>query len=562
MKSETFRYLNIHLYELQDLESMEDDFLEETIPDEGEPLSDETNVERLPVRTISVFLSDGIVRIESVSDDAIQSFKVELNEQLSNEFLIQTELLRIKEWNPLYYSPAYSGGYRCSWVLEYEGLKGDNVVHSGDGKYPKAWETLMDLIDSMNDHGSLTQETLRIAGDYADEAFGVDVADTMEVVHLLTQMKMPQEVIAAGIFHEISKVQYLDMEYIGNHFDRVVIDLLGEFGDESDLSPDEQKIALIEKVRASESLYFKRLVLAEVLSDIISIKAKLDAGLGFDESVLEKDDLGVYYAEMISALGKLEGDPKAGALYSRLVDLYKTVFVSYYLDSVGGVIYQTQGTMAGVMIKRGDYDWHAISGNMSPSAQPLSKETALYLAKLWRHEADEVLVRDGNKAGDHDVSDIKVLKIIMEKVSRESKGKSKARKAEERKDNETALSVLKRMILEEEQIFAPLRATEPDLELIQNSGIEDVNQVAVSFLGLEDDEGKTMAAVFTSMDELGEIDGSDIEAIPVKMLFEFVKSMSRLDGLIIDPFSDRFTISKEKIAEVLDEIKKENNDAI
>ena len=65
-----------------------------------------------------------------------------------------------------------------------------------------------------------------------------------------------------------------------------------------------------------------------------------------------------------------------------------------------------------------------------------------------------------------------------------------------------------------------------------------------------------MAAVFTSMDELGEIDEDDMEAIPVKMVLEFVKSMSRLDGILIDPFSDRFTISKEKIAELLDEIKK------
>ena len=63
-----------------------------------------------------------------------------------------------------------------------------------------------------------------------------------------------------------------------------------------------------------------------------------------------------------------------------------------------------------------------------------------------------------------------------------------------------------------------------------------------------------MAAVFTSMDEIGEIDGEDIEAVPLSTLLRFIKHMDRLDGMIIDPFSDRFLVTKEKIAEMLDDI--------
>ena len=65
------------------------------------------------------------------------------------------------------------------------------------------------------------------------------------------------------------------------------------------------------------------------------------------------------------------------------------------------------------------------------------------------------------------------------------------------------------------------------------------------------------AAVFTSIDEIGEIGEEDIEAVPLKTLLRFVKHMDRLDGIIIDPFSDRFLVTKESIAEMLDNLDKE-----
>ena len=139
-------------------------------------------------------------------------------------------------------------------------------------------------------------------------------------------------------------------------------------------------------------------------------------------------------------------------------------------------------------------------------------------------------------------------------------GKSTGKKA--RKDNQVALSILKRMIAEDEQLLTAIKADEPEIDLIENGEVDNVEQIPVSFLGLEDEDGGVMAAVFTSMDELGEIDGNDIEAIPVKMIFQFIKSMGRLDGIIIDPFSDRFVITKEKIAEILDDIAKDQSDII
>ena len=527
---------------------------------------DETDPE--PYRVINVEIEDGAVEVKSEASDADHCFDVRLGEQMSSEFLIQTERMEIRKWNPMYYSPAYAGEYGCSWVLEYCGLKEESTMRSGVGTYPKKWQMLMDLIDSLNDRKRLLQENAGIAAEYAGRVLSgrtggseaAAVSGVLNEVNILSAMQMPQDVIAAGILRSISRAGYnADAEnretagmedpadFAGDNFDKTVSDMLGLFGDETGMDPAVRRVTLLEKVKSSDSLYFKRLVLAEVLSDLVAVKAKMDMGLGFDDPAMEQGEMGIYYAQMISALEILGGDEKAGAMYQKLIDLYKTVFVSYYLDSVNSVIYQTQGNAAGVSLKRGEYDWRATDGAIPAGAEYLRKDLALFLAGLWRREADETLVRDGNKAGTFDVPDITVMKVVMGKASSES----------DHKDNKVVLSVLRRMISEDEQILTPMRAEEPDMELIENGEIEDVNSVPVSFLGLEADDGRTMAAVFTSMEELGELDGADVEAIPVKMIFEFVRHMKRLDGIMIDPFSDRFTVSKEKIAEILDDLKKD-----
>lgn len=521
-----------------------------------------------PYRVIDINIEDGAVEVKSEGADPDHCFSVKLGEQMSSEFLIQTERLEIRKWNPMYYSPAYAGGYRCSWVLDYSGLKEESTMRSGIGTYPKKWQVLLDLIDSLNDRKRLLQENAGIAAEYAGRVLsaGTDgraisaVSGVLNEAGILSAMQMPQDVIAAGILRSISRAGYGAGDAAGasagvedpagfaeKNFDKTVSEMLGLFGDETGMEPAVRRVALLEKVKSSESLYFKRLVLAEVLSDLVSVKAKLDMGMGFDDPAMEKDEMGIYYAQMISALEILGGDKKAGAMYQKLIDLYKTVFVSYYLDSVNGMIYQTQGGAAGVALRRGEYDWRATDGTIPSEAEYIRKDLALFLAGLWRREADETLVRDGNKAGAFDVPDITVMKVVMGKAGSEK----------EHNDNKVVLSVLRRMISEDEQILTPMRAEEPDMELIENGEIEDVNSIPVSFLGLEADDGKTMAAVFTSMEELGELDGADVEAIPVKMIFEFVRHMKRLDGIMIDPFSDRFTISKKMIAQILDDLKKD-----
>lgn len=533
-----------------------------------------------PYRSITVTLDKGTMVIRSVSDDPVDDYEIEYPEQLTNEFLIQTELLDIRKWDPMHYSQAYAGKELCRWELDYNGLKGGEVVKSGFGTFPKGWPVLIDLIDAFGDKDDMAQKSVHVAAGYATSLFagdrkpgavrkpGYSIAKALDepdfydaeeravqysdsrlvllidMVHLLSVMRLPEDVVAAGIVRAAALEHGYDEAEIKVGFEGTVAGLLKEYGDDWDLPEAERRIALIEKVKNSENIYFKKLVLAEVMSMLIRVQAELDAGEEFYDTAMTFEEMGLYFAEIIAALSDLEKDERAGALYGVLVDTYKSVFVSYSLDSIHGAIYQMHGNTAGVMLKRGEYDWKPVTGDVPKGVCSVTKELALFLADLWRKQADEAIVNGGNRDRLGDVPDLKALKVVMQKT----KGKKT------RKDNKVALSVIKRMVDEGEQVLAALHAGENELKLIERGDIDDVSRIAVSFLGLEDDEGNKMAAVFTSMDEIGEIGEDDIEAVPLSTLLRFVKHMDRLDGIIIDPFSDRFLVTKEKVAEMLDDI--------
>ena len=170
--------------------------------------------ERKLLRSVEVTLDKGHIRIESVASDFIDSFTADLNEQLTNEFLVQVEMLNIKKWSPIHYSPAFAGGERCSWILEFCGLKGESTMHTGDDTYPKNWPVLIDIINAFNSMQILRNESVRMAADGMDSVLGTSLAGAVDMVNILTVMQMPQDVIAVGIFRNLMKQQKLDMDYV------------------------------------------------------------------------------------------------------------------------------------------------------------------------------------------------------------------------------------------------------------------------------------------------------------------------------------------------------------
>ena len=206
-----------------------------------------------PYRSVAVYLDRGIMVIRSASDDHSADYEETYSEQLTNEFLIQTEFLDIPKWDPINYSPAFAAHEHCRWELDYNGLKDEVVVRSGEETYPKGWPLLIELIDAYDPQKEIRQESVHIAAEYASLLLGKrwkgdQLSKSLDMVNILAAMHMPQDVIAAGVLRNVSDEKNYDEEYIRDAFSGPVADLLGEYGDDRGLSLGEKRLSLLEKV--------------------------------------------------------------------------------------------------------------------------------------------------------------------------------------------------------------------------------------------------------------------------------------------------------------------------
>ena len=508
--------------------------------------------EKEPYRVVDCDFDGGLIHLTVTGDD---SFDVELDEQLSNEFVIQVEMQNIKRWDPMHYSEAYVADTDCAWEIEYSGLRGRAVIRSGESKYPKEWQVFMDIIDAFTDRSDPEPDRICLAASYLDELKaghssggenGItvspsDTAKAIKMVSVLSEMGMPDDVTAAALMHLASYEDGFDEDFVTENYDMAILELMGLLGDivnspfnkdkkRSDYSEDDWHWELVNRVKESDSLYFKRVVLAEAMAEL-SLMRNSGSGTG--------DEFAAYYAGLLNALRPLEKDPKSKNVYKELSDVYKEIFVTFEIDSTGGMLYQYQSDAACIALKRGEYDWRTVTG--TPHGTGIRKDLALFIASLWKREADEMILRDGNRENTYDVGNLKVLKAAVHKFSEK---KDKAGK-------DLVRQILIRMMTEKEQILTAVRAAAVDRNRLENGAIENVNDVPLSFLGIESQDGKTYAALFTSMEERNEIDESDITGVPVSMVFEFVKEMAHLDGVVIDPFSDDLKLSNEEISDLL-----------
>ena len=522
----------------------------------------EGSYEKEPYRVVECGFEDGLIRIRTKGD---WIFDTLLDAQLSNEFVIQMEMQRVKSWDPMRYSEAFKAGRDCAWELEYSGLEGRPVTRSGEGKYPREWLRFLDIIEAFISDYETEPGDVHVAAEYADGIGGTDSTETIDMVAALAGMGVPEEVVAAGVLHMAAKRERvgIDPDLIKDKYDLPMFQMLDLLGDNEegyyqrekkrgDYTDEEWRWETVSRVSEEDSVYYREIILAEAFAELSAMRAEeLERNGGRVEAadrVKSTDPIGAYYAALVKALKPLDEKENCHRVYKDFVNLYKELFVSYKLDSTGGYLYQTQSDAAGVVLKRGEYDWKTMSDQKIPErAVPVKKELALFIASMWKREADEMLVRDGNQEGSYDVPDLKVLKISIHKFD---KDKTK-------KNRKVVESVMKRMVGSGEQILAAVRTGPEEQELLEKGYIEEAEDIPMSFLGIEDEGEKTFAALFTSMEERGDVPEEDITGVPLEKVMSIVKEMEHIDGIIIDPFTEPFIYTNEQISDFLTLVKAE-----
>ena len=156
------------------------------------------------------------------------------------------------------------------------------------------------------------------------------IVHPMEVLNILSRMNAHEELLMAGVLHDVVEDTEATIEDIAARFGDTVAELVNAHTEQhKDLPWWERKLASIDHLRTAPR-DVKLLIMADKLSNIRSMAAD-HARIGdnlWERFCGDKTMQSRYYAMSIDALADMADDPDAKWAYTELNELYKEVFAT------------------------------------------------------------------------------------------------------------------------------------------------------------------------------------------------------------------------------------------
>lgn len=149
----------------------------------------------------------------------------------------------------------------------------------------------------------------------------------MEVLQILTEMRMPEEVLMAGVLHDTVEDTDTTLEDIERTFGRNVAELVGYHTEDKSKTWQERKENGIREIHDG-STNVRALVLADKLANLRSLADDVEA-IGEDvwsrfNAPYEKQKW--YYGAMVEEFSHFNGLIESEPYYEELKSLYQKVF--------------------------------------------------------------------------------------------------------------------------------------------------------------------------------------------------------------------------------------------
>ncbi len=161
------------------------------------------------------------------------------------------------------------------------------------------------------------------------------IVHPMEVLNILIRMNAHEELLMAGVLHDVVEDTDATIEDIAERFGNTVAELVNAHTEQhKELPWWERKLAAVAHLRTAPR-DVKLLIMADKLSNIRSMAAD-HARIGdklWERFCADKTMQSRYYAMSVDALADMANDPDAKWAYWELKDLYIEVFVTFCTDS-------------------------------------------------------------------------------------------------------------------------------------------------------------------------------------------------------------------------------------
>ena len=217
------------------------------------------------------------------------------------------------------------------------------------------------------------------------------IVHPMEVMGLLASMGADDDLMIAGVLHDVVEDTPTTIEEVRAEFGDRVAELVAGHSDDKTKSWQERKEA---EISATEngSLELKMLVLADKLANIRSVYSDLCrvGEVVWDKFNQPRDKQDWFYSKMIDALASLQMNPDAMDCYWELNSIYKDVFVTFAIDVEREEIYQVNSCGEGARLTRVQPEkWQMFSGELPEGAVIINRKIAERIEDNWADESWE-----------------------------------------------------------------------------------------------------------------------------------------------------------------------------
>lgn len=213
------------------------------------------------------------------------------------------------------------------------------------------------------------------------------IVHPMEVFQILTSMKGSYELLIAGLLHDTVEDCDVTLVDIYRIFGDRVGYLVGQCSEDKEKSWKERKQHTIDLLKTADR-DTKMLILADKVANLRCIMAdRAEVGEKvWDRFCQPKEMQAWYYSEIQDQMFELQNDTDVKLFYWEMVDLYKDLFVEFYIDFKEQHIYQLSCGTESFLYRADAGIWEKYEGDLPENAVKVPRIKAERIEDFWRNE--------------------------------------------------------------------------------------------------------------------------------------------------------------------------------
>ena len=209
----------------------------------------------------------------------------------------------------------------------------------------------------------------------------------LETMQILASMDADINLMIAGVLHDTIEDTDTTLNDIYNRFGADVANLVNGHTEDKDQIWYIRKLTTIEAL-PHETIRQKMLTLADKLANMRSMYKDLKQ-LGdklWERFNAPKEFQSWNYSKLCDGLEDLKNYKETADAYWELTNLFKDIFVTYYIDEKRGLLHQISTDNEHYVLRKGDPMWHLAKNCPSIEAHIISRKEAEYIEDQWAEE--------------------------------------------------------------------------------------------------------------------------------------------------------------------------------